>query len=160
MGRGVPALLVVLLCGCASLSPRPIADCPGPLASFDEIPPGTRLRERVRVEAGEHVQSFTLVLERQDDRAVVVAHDAIGAKLFSVVDREGDTDVEAMPAPVLLIPPLNVVRDLHRARFITDMEGDDPRVFDSVSAVGLPVTTIEHVACGYTAHFVSMVGTP
>jgi hypothetical protein len=136
--------------------PRPIPDCPGPLAAWGDIPSGIRLHERVRVEDDGHLQSFTLVLEHQGERIVMVAHDAIGAKLFSVIQREDEFEIEALPAAVLRVPPLNVVRDLHRARFLPEATQGDPRISRDTAADGGSRVTVEHRDCAYTARFVSI----
>jgi hypothetical protein len=130
--------------GCTSLPlvglPR-IADCEGPLLATAEIPGGDfRLRERVRI-AGDGVDlGLELLAERRADRLVVVAFNEFGARVFSAVQRGVEVESEAKLGRALAVPPENVLRDLHQARFFHPESGD--RV------------VVRRPGCGYTATFV------
>jgi hypothetical protein len=76
------------------------------------------LRQRVRVEGAGVDLRLHLVVEKRGGALAVLGFDPIGAKLFSVVQSGVQTQVEALPAAVLAVPPLNLLRDLHRVRFL------------------------------------------
>jgi hypothetical protein len=105
-----------------------------------------RLRERVRVEGGGVDVALELVAERRGERLVVVGFNAFGAKAFALTQRGLEVDAESFLGRALAVPPENVLRDLHAARFARP---DAPaRV-----AVARP-------GCGYTATFVSVERRP
>ena len=145
------ALLAVLGLGCAWLSgataPR-IGECGGPLVTAEEIPGGDfAQRERVRI-AGDGVDlGLELLAERRGDRLVVVGFNAFGARVFSLV-QQGD-EIAQSDAPMgraLPVPPGNVLRDLHAARF---------------SAAETPDRVeVRRRGCGYTATFVRVERRP
>jgi hypothetical protein len=131
--------------GCAWLSvataPR-IDECEGPLVPVAEIPGGDlTLRERVRI-AGQGVDlGLELLAERRGDRLVVVGFNAFGARVFSLVQQGSEIVERDEPlGRALPIPPDNVLRDLHAARF---------------SAAENPLRVeVRRPGCGYTATFV------
>ena len=136
--------LAAFALGCATLplafSPR-IADCTGPLLATTEIPGGDfRVRERVRI-AGDGVDlGLELLAERHGDRLVVVAFNEFGARVFSAVQRGVEVESEAKLGRALAVPPENVLRDLHEARFFHPESGE--RV------------VVRRPGCDYTATFV------
>jgi hypothetical protein len=142
-GRLAGAAFAAFALGCASLplaGPR-IADCEGPLLATAEIPGGDfRLRERVRVAGGGVDLGLELLAERHGDRLVVVAFNEFGAKVFSAVQRGVAVESEAKLGRALAVPPENVLRDLHEARFFHPESGD--RV------------VVRRPGCDYTATFV------
>ena len=131
--------------GCAWLSvataPR-IDDCAGPLVPVDAIPGGDfALRERLRL-VGEGVDlGLELLAERRGERLVVVGFNAFGARVFSLV-QQGDaiTERDEPLGRALPVPPENVLRDLHAARFAA------PDTPDRVE--------LRRPGCSYTATFV------
>ena len=151
MARAAIALLAALALGCATLSvltaPR-IDACEGPLVPVAQIPGGDfALRERVRV-AGEGVDlGLELLAERRDDRLVVVGFNAFGARVFSLVqEREQVTQRDEPLGRALPVPPENLLRDLHAARFSA------PETPDRVE--------LRRPGCGYTATFVRVEWRP
>jgi hypothetical protein len=133
------------LSGCAWLSiataPR-IDSCDGPLVPVAEIPGGDFvLRERVRV-AGQGVDlGLELLAERRGDRLVVVGFNSFGARVFSLVQDGGEVAQRDEPlGRALAVPPDDVLRDLHAARFAA------PDTPDRVE--------IHRPGCSYTATFV------
>ena len=138
------ALSAALLLGCTMLqvarSPR-IADCPGPLLATTDIPGGDfRLRERVRIAGGRVDLGLELLAERRADRLVVIGFNEFGARVFSAVQRGVAVETEAKLGRALAVPPENVLRDLHEARFLHPESGDRVEV--------------RRPGCGYTTTFV------
>jgi len=135
--------------GCAGLTglrhalfgPPRLADCPGPLVPVAELPEGDfLLRERVRVR-GEGVDAgFELLAERRGERLVLVGLNAFGAKVFSLTQRDLGVEAESHLGPMLAVPPPNLLRDLHAARFAGSESPDRVEV--------------ARPGCGYTSTFV------
>jgi hypothetical protein len=94
------------------------------------------------VTGGEVDVALELVAERRGPRLVVVGFDAFGAKLFAVTQRGLDVEAESFRGRALPVPPRNVLRDLHAARFARPDAPADV-------AVARP-------GCGYRARFVSL----
>jgi hypothetical protein len=140
---------VLLGLGCAAL-PRPparIADCAGPLLATGDIPGGDfRLRERVRITGGDVDLGLELLAERRGERLVVIAWNAFGARAFSTVQRGLDVETDAPLGRALEIPPENVLRDLHEARFFHPDTGER--------------TSVHRRGCDYTATFVRVERRP
>lgn len=119
MRVALPLLLAATQLGCASwrgLPPR-IADCPGELVSTEALGDDFVARERYRVTRADESLRVDLVIQKRGDQLVLLGFDPLGAKLFQIVQRGTSTEVEAMPRAVVGVPPLNVLRDVHRARF-------------------------------------------
>lgn len=140
-----------LALGCTWLSvataPR-IGECEGALVPASEIPGGDfALRERVRI-AGEGVDlGLELLAERRGDRLVLVAFNAFGARAFSLVQQGSDVVQRDEPlGRALPVPPENVLRDLHAARFAAS---DTPDRLE-----------LSRPGCGYTATFVRVERRP
>ena len=139
-----------LLIGCTALSlaraPR-IAECPGPLLATTDIPGGDfRLRERVRIAGGRVDLGFELLAERHADRLVVIGFNEFGARVFSAVQRGLAVETDAKLGRALAVPPENVLRDLHEARFFHPESGDRIEV--------------RRPGCDYTATFVRVERRP
>jgi hypothetical protein len=88
------------------------------LRSTDEIAGDFRLQQSVRIRSGEREIALRLAAEKRGRRLVVVAINAFGAVVFQTVQTDGALDVEALPAPALEVPAVNVLRDLHRVHFL------------------------------------------
>jgi hypothetical protein len=142
--RAAGAALAAFALGCAvvpfMVAPR-IADCPGPLLATTEIPGGDfLLRERVRI-AGDGVDlGLELLAERRADRLAVVAFNEFGAKVFTAVQLGTAVESDARLGRALAVPPENVLRDLHEARFLHPQSGDR--------------AVVRRPGCDYTATFV------
>lgn len=145
---GVAFLLALATAGCALPrlpgAPPRLADCPGPLLPTGELPPGDFvLRERVRITGGDVDVGFQLVAEKRGERLVLVALNAFGAKAFAVTQQGLRVESESYLGAALQVPPENVLRDLHAARFA---RRDAPlRV------------VVARPGCGYTATFVAVL---
>jgi hypothetical protein len=150
--RGSVALLALAACACSwqSISPHAISNCPGNLRSTDEIDGDFVLRLRVRVVAVKVDFPFQLVVQKKDRELVLIGLSPLGAKLFTAVQTGLDTRVDALPGAVLPIPPLNVLRDLHRFRF------PEPSAPIGEGGSG----ELENARCGYTIRFETLTETP
>jgi hypothetical protein len=159
------ALLGVALSGCATVRfllwrPLSIARCPGTLVPTSEIPGEFTGQERLRVRSddGSVDAGFTVAVEKKGDRIAVVGWNAFGAKAFSIVQQGTRTTSDRLLGPALPVPPENVLRDLHRARF-QPRESASPGV-TVIEQREPPGTVVVHnERCGYTATFVP-VGRP
>lgn len=118
-------LLVFLLLapgGCATVSwllhpPARLPACPGPIPPSDTLPAGDlRWRDRVRYRGGEVDVGFVLVAEQRAGRLVLVALNAFGAQVFSVIQQQQQIAVESQLGRALQVPPETVLRDWHAAR--------------------------------------------
>jgi len=143
------AIALLLAAGACALpaswrTPR-LADCPGPLLPSEAIPDGDFvLRERVRI-VGDGVDTgLELVAERRGARLAVVAFNAFGAKVFSSVQRGTEVESESHLGRAASVPPANVLRDLHAARFLPPERSERMRTSVVVTRPG----------CGYSASFV------
>jgi len=139
------SLALTAACSGMPFAPRAIPDCPAEIRSTEDIPGDFAMRERVTVWAEDLDFPFELVVQKRGRELVLVGLSPLGAKLFSVVQVGIETDVVALPAAVLPIPPLNVLRDLHRFRFAgpnAPTPERDPAVFDRAE-------------CGYSIRFES-----
>lgn len=140
-----------LMGGCAGC-PLPIGrirlpDCPGPLVSTQALPAGDfRVREQVRVTGSGVDLGLDVVAEKRGDRLVVVALSVFGTQLFTVTQRGEEVEFAAPLRHGLPVPPRNLLRDLHAARFA------DPAA--PARAV------VERPDCGYTAVFVRVEHRP
>jgi hypothetical protein len=118
-----------------------IGDCPGPLLPAGEIPGGDfRLRERVRITGGGVDLGLELLAERRADRLVLIGFNEFGARVFSAVQSGSAVEIDAKLGRALAVPPANVLRDLHEARFFHPETGE--RV------------DVHRAGCDYTATFV------
>ena len=97
---------------------RAIPNCPGEWVPTQAIAGDFLVRQRLIVTQGDLVFVLHLVAQKTDDELVLVGLHPFGAKLFTLRQRGLETSVDAAPAPVLEVPPLNVLRDFHRARFL------------------------------------------
>jgi hypothetical protein len=95
-----------------------IPACPGALRPTGEIPGDLRLRLHMRLQARDLDTSLELAVEKRGDELVVVGLDPFGVKNFSIVQRGVAVKVDALPPAVLPTAPENVLRDLHRVRFL------------------------------------------
>jgi hypothetical protein len=154
--RGAAAWLLLALaaasvgCGGARLwlkRPARLAPCPGPLVPVGLLEGGDfLLRERVRVRGGGVDAGFELVAERRGERLVVVGLGAFGEKAFTVTQEGLAVEASSALGPALAVPPENLLRDLHAARFARP--GAAARA------------EVARPGCGYTATFVRVERRP
>src|SRR5215475_1050695 len=105
--------------GCAHLGRgRAVPECPGELVASGAIAGEFLLRQRWSVERGGESFTLEVVAQKRGDELVLVGLHPLGAKLFTLRQRGLATSVEAAPSPALAVPPEDVPRDLHRARFL------------------------------------------
>ena len=113
----------------------------------------------MRSDDGSVDAGFTVVVEKKGDRIAVVGWNAFGAKAFSIVQHGTGTTSERFLGPALPVPPENVLRDLHRARFLSD-GGASPSVSVIEQREPPGAVMIRNEQCGYTATFVPVATTP
>ncbi len=153
----VSALLAGCLAGCLGLRPPPrLADCPGPLRSTAEIAGEFVRHERIRVRGKRVDESFGLVLQKKDARLVVLGFTPFGAKAFSVIQRGLEIESESYLGRALPVPPENVLRDLHRAYFLTAEQSESSE--RSVARTPEGALRVLSAACGYEATLVRVGG--
>ena len=97
---------------------RAIPDCPGEWAPTQAIDGDFLVRQRLLVVRGERAFALELVARKRGDELLLLGLHPLGGKLFTLRQRGLETSVDAAPAPALEVPPLNVLRDFHRARFL------------------------------------------
>ncbi len=95
-----------------------LPDCPGELLATEEMEGRFLRREAVRIRGAEVEVALELAVQRRGGELVLVGFSPLGARLFAVTQRGVATSVEAGLGRALPIPPLNLLRDLHRVRFL------------------------------------------
>lgn len=150
-------LLPVL--GCASLGlglarvlPDGGRECPGRLVPTQQIEGEFRIRQRVRVQGEDLDWRLELVAQKRGDVLVLVGLDAFGAKLFAATQRGTEVTVER-PRGRLPLPPTDLLRDFHRARFAGEDAPPEPGV--RLARPTRDEVTIEHERCGYRTRLVT-----
>jgi hypothetical protein len=160
------ACLVYLapLLGCASLGlgfaralPDSGRECAGALVATQQIEGEFLLRQRVRVQGEGLDWRLTLVAQKRGDTLLLIGLDAFGAKQF-VLTQKGTDVVVDRPRGRLPLPPIDLLRDLHRVRFLAAAAASE----DGVTLVrsGDGEVTIEHAGCGYRATWVALEAAP
>jgi hypothetical protein len=109
-------------------STRALRDCPGALASTESMTGDFLLQQSVRVRSGNSAWSLRLVSQLRGGELRLVGLDPLGVELFTLLQQGGEVDVDALPSPLLEIPPENLLRDLHRIRFLRLAEPDSDGV--------------------------------
>jgi len=112
------AAFALAACRHLPLAGGQLAECPGALRSTGEIRSDFRLEQRVRIRSERDDVALRLAVEKRGPRLVLIGLNPLGAKLFTVIQTGSEVSVESLPAAVVQVPPLNVLRDLHRARFL------------------------------------------
>jgi len=115
-----------LLAACAGWPglPARVPACGGALLPTGAMGRDFVLRQQVRVRSADTEVGFTLVSEKRGRRLVLVALDRYGAKAFTLWQEDRRVVVEYPPHPGFPVPPENVLRDLHRVRFLGEGEAD------------------------------------
>jgi hypothetical protein len=151
------ALLAASLAGCAGLGlPPRLADCPGPLRPSGEIAGDFVRQERIRVRGARVDEAFGLVLQKRGARLVVLGFTSFGGKAFSLVQQGLEVESESHLGRALPVPPENVLRDLHRAYFLTpEQSAASERSLTRTPDGALRVAS---AACGYEATLVAVSG--
>jgi hypothetical protein len=117
--------LLVALTACAAgpeHPPRPIgeADYPGALVPVTEIPGAFLWRQQIAAEYGPRTVSFEAVLQKKDDRLVVLGLTPYGTRAF-VIEQTGTSFTftnHLPPEHALPFPPRSILLDIHRAWFM------------------------------------------
>ena len=160
----VGAVLAAPLSGCATAGlalfralPDRGRECPGSLVPTEEMEGDFLLRQNVRAQGEDLDWALTLVSQKRGPALVLVGLDPFGAKQFTLTQQGTAVTVER-PSGRLPLPPINLLRDLHRTRFRRPGAPPEPGVTivsDSADSV-----TIRHAACGYDATFVTVKDEP
>ncbi len=137
------------------LPPR-LRACDGPLRATEEIPGDFTRSLRLRVRGGPVDESFGLVLQKRGARLVALGTNAFGAKAFAVTQEGERFEAQSFLGPGLSVPPENVLRDLHRAYFLTpEQAAASERSVTPEAGGGLRVAS---AACGYETLLVPVSG--
>ena len=161
---GVLLAWLIPVMGCASLGlglarvlPDGGRECPGRLVPTQEIGGEFRIRQRARVQGEDLDWRLELVAQKRGDVLVLVGLDAFGAKLFAVTQRGTEVTVER-PRGRLPLPPIDLLRDFHRARFASEDAPPEPGV--TLERPSRDEVTIEHERCGYRIRLVTLEDAP
>jgi hypothetical protein len=164
MRRGLNiAVLVaaaVAAAGCRHLAAiRDVPECPGVLVSTAEMGDDFLWRGSVRVSAEDRFWIFQLVAQKRGEELVLVGIHPLGVKLFTLWQRGDEVQVDAQPAPVLEVPPENLLRDLHRIRFPqTRMSAGVEVVFVGSQLEESARAVVRNRSCGVRTEFVTLSG--
>ena len=120
MRRAAAIPLAALGLACRHLLGLPAAlpDCPGELLATQALPGDFLRREAVRMRGDRIDVALELAVQRRGDALVLVGFSPLGIRLFTVTQQGLATTVDAPFGRALPVPPLNVLRDLHRVRFL------------------------------------------
>jgi len=156
----VAAALAAPFPGCATLGlalnralPDQGRECPGPLVPTEEMPGDFLLRQNVRAQGEDLDWALTLISQKRGPTLVLVGLDPFGAKLFTLTQRGTEVTVER-PGGRLPLPPVNLLRDLHRTRFRRPGTPPEPGVTIASDEAG--IVRIHHAACGYDTTLVTV----
>ncbi len=155
IGMGIGWLL--LSTGCQSLwllRQHTLPECPGKLVSSAEMGTAFRARYHVHVHEAEVDERFTLIAEHRGDSLVVVALNRFGAELFALRQQREEVEQVGIPLPGFRVPPLNVLRDLHRIRFLdagTRSHAQEPGLGPAHPLEQRPSARVE--SCGVESQF-------
>ncbi len=121
---GCALLLAGALAGCATLwnaglhLPDGGHDCPGSLVPTEYIHGDLLLREQVRVRGDDTDFGMLIAARKRGDALYLVGLDGFGAKVFELTQRGVEVSVERPFGARLPWPAVNLLRDLHRERFL------------------------------------------
>ncbi len=99
--------------------PPRVPECRGTLVPTAEIPGDFVLRQRLRVTSPEVDTGLDLAVQKREDELVVVGFTSLGAKAFSLTQRGTKVRVHDNLGRASSVPPINVLRDLHRVLFLS-----------------------------------------
>jgi hypothetical protein len=143
--------------GVARLLPDGARECPGRLPPSQQLEGDFRVRQRARVQAESLDWRLELVAEKRGDALVLVGLDAFGGKLF-VVSQQGEEVAVERPRGRLPRPPVDLLRDFHRARPASEAEPPEPGI--RIERPQPAEVSIEHERCGYRTRLVTLEETP
>jgi hypothetical protein len=95
-----------------------LADCPGALAPTSAIADGLTLRQLVRITTADLEVGVQLVAQKRGETLTLVGLTTLGLKAFTLTQTGRATQVDAALGRAWPVPPLNLLRDLHRTRFL------------------------------------------
>jgi|GEM_PF-2710389 len=131
MPRRVLACLLLLplglwACQHGPFRARALRDCPGALEPTESMTGDFLLQQSVRVRSADSTWSLRLISQLRGGELRLVGLDPLGVELFALLQRGREVDFDALPPPLLEVPPENLLRDLHRIRFrqVAEHEAD------------------------------------
>jgi len=99
--------------------PARLQRCPGALVSSELIGGDFRIRMQIHISAANVDTGYDLVVQKRGTRLIMIGLTRFGAKAFSVVQEGKRLQVDSALGPATVVPPENVLRDIHRVRFIS-----------------------------------------
>jgi hypothetical protein len=140
-------VLSCLAAACATWAglPSRIPECPAPRLAPEAMGEDFLLRQQVRVRGPHSEARFTLIAEKRGTGLVLVALDRFGAKAFALRQEGLAVTVERAPHPGFPVPPMNVLGDLVRVRFLGEGE-----------PVGEGALRVEPAGCRHESVFVTL----
>jgi hypothetical protein len=158
------ALWLLAGTGCASLElgvarllPDGACECPGRLPPSQQLEGDFRILQRARLQGESLDWQLQLVAEKRGDALVLLGFDALGGKLFAVSQRGEEVEVER-PRGRLPRPPVDLLRDFHRARSASEAAPPEPGI--RIERPQPAEVSIEHERCGYRTRLVTLEETP
>lgn len=111
------ALLITTLVGCQSGWVHRLR-CPSPLRPVDALGADRELRTRAHIERGARRAVLDLVVEKYDQRLVVLARNELGVVAFVIAQRGRKSEVhQSLPARYLPLPPETLLADVQSVFF-------------------------------------------
>jgi hypothetical protein len=150
--RAIAATCAIAALACANLPPR-LRRCDGPLRSTQEIAGDFTRHERIRVRGGRVDESFGLVLQKRGEKLVMLGTNAFGAKVFAVTQVGIALETKSFVGRALSVPPENILRDLHRAHFLTPEQQQTSQRTAEPTEHGV---RIESKRCGYESVLIEL----
>ncbi len=118
LALGLAAAALAACSPLAWLGPSRLRQCPGQLVPTSEIEGEFRLRQRVRFRAEDLDEVFDVVVEKRGETITLVGFNPLGAEVFALRQEGATATIVSSAGPALRVPPRNVLRDLHRVRFL------------------------------------------
>jgi hypothetical protein len=160
VGAAALSAVAAIAAGCRHLPViRDVSDCPGVLVSTAEMGADFLWHGRVRVAVEDRSWAFQLVAQKRGEELLLVGIHPLGVKLFTILQQGDEIQVDARPAPVLEVPPENLLRDLHRIRFPEARALDAAEVVFAAARSGEGArAVVRNPRCGVRSEFVTLSG--
>ncbi len=125
---------LALLSGCSLryllLRPPRLAECAGSVAPSERIHGDFVSRLQIQIDSERVSAGYDLVLQKKGERLVLIGLTRFGATAFSVVQEGRRLSAQSALGPATVVPPVNVMRDVHRARFLSVAAGGGTGAFE------------------------------
>jgi hypothetical protein len=118
------AFATLLLYGCATLRlltyrPARLERCPGALLPSELVAGDFRSRMQIQISAQDVDTGYELVMQKRETQLILIGLTRFGARAFSVVQEGTRLQVESAFGAATVVPPENVMRDVHRALLLS-----------------------------------------